>query len=86
MSASAPLSHEALAEVITRCAGAGTDGTTLRDTRPTFADLEVDSLGLLGIVADLEQTLGIRLGSEAEQCASPEELLAMANAQLRSAA
>ncbi|MGW1253675.1 phosphopantetheine-binding protein [Streptomyces sp. NPDC002513] len=86
MSASTALSHEVLAEVITRCAGAGTDAETLRDTRPTFAELEVDSLGLLGVVAELEQLLGIRLGPEAEQCASPDELLAMANTLLRSAA
>ncbi|MFE2584109.1 phosphopantetheine-binding protein [Streptomyces sp. NPDC059378] len=86
MSPSTALSHEALAEVITRCAGARTDGAVLRDTRPTFADLAVDSLGLLGIVAELEQTLGIPLGPDAERCESPDELLDLANTLLRSAA
>ncbi|WP_052852529.1 acyl carrier protein [Streptomyces avicenniae] len=86
MSASTALSHEALAEVITRCAGAHTDAAALRDTRPTFDDLDVDSLGLLGIVAELEKTLGIQLGPDAERCTSPGDLLALANAQLRAAA
>lgn len=86
MSASTALSHETLAEVISRCAGATTDGAVLRSARPTFAELGVDSLGLLGIVAELEQLLGIQLGPEAEQSESPDELLGTANALLRSAA
>ncbi|MBU6532292.1 phosphopantetheine-binding protein [Streptomyces sp. NPDC057245] len=86
MSASTALSHETLAEVISRCAGATTDAATLRTARPTFAELGVDSLGLLGIVAELEQVLGIPLGADAEQSTSPDELLGTANALLRSAA
>ncbi|GLF95482.1 acyl carrier protein [Streptomyces yaizuensis] len=86
MSPSTALSHEELAEVITRCAGARTDAAALRTTRPTFQDLGVDSLGLLGIVAELEQMFGIRLGDDAERCSSPDELLATTNTLLREAA
>lgn len=86
MSPSTVLSHEELAEVITRCAGAPTDAAALRTEHPTFHDLGVDSLGLLGIVAELEQILGIQLGPDAERCSSPDELLATTNTLLRSAA
>ncbi|MDG4763528.1 acyl carrier protein [Solwaraspora sp. WMMD406] len=85
MSIPTVLSHEELADVITRCAGARTDAAALRDSRITFADIEVDSLGVLGILSELEQTFGIRFGSEAEKCASPAELLGIANSLLRSA-
>ena len=86
MSAPTSLSHDVLAEVITRCAGARTDGATLRGTQPTFTDLGVDSLGLLGVVAELELTLGIQFGAEAETCTSPAELLDIANSRLRTEA
>ncbi|WP_405682982.1 acyl carrier protein [Streptomyces sp. NBC_00057] len=86
MSAYTALSHETLAEVISRCAGATTNAAMLRTAQPTFAELGVDSLGLLGIVAELEQMLGIQLGPDAEQSSSPDELLGTANALLRSAA
>jgi acyl carrier protein len=40
----------------------------------TFADLGVESLGVLGVVAALENRYGIRLGADAEQCERPEQL------------
>ena len=85
MSAPTALNHDELADVITRCAGSPTDGVALR-ANPTFADIGVDSLGLLGVVAELERTFGVQFGADAETCASPAELLDIANAQLRSAA
>ena len=84
MSVPTALDHDVLADVITRCAGAQTEAATLRSGRPTFTDLGVDSLGLLGIVAELEQAFGIQLGAEAESCSSPGELLDIANAKLGS--
>jgi minimal PKS acyl carrier protein len=86
MSVPTALNHDVLAEVITRCAGARTEAATLRAGQPTFTELGVDSLGLLGIVAELELAFGIQLGAEAETCTSPGQLLDIANAKLGSGA
>ncbi|KWW98073.1 acyl carrier protein [Carbonactinospora thermoautotrophica] len=80
-----PLTFEELASVINSCAGVPVSGEELAgDPLRSFADLNVDSLGLLGIVAELERRYGIPLGTEAEQCASPHELLNFVNAQITS--
>jgi minimal PKS acyl carrier protein len=81
------LTTRELAEVITRCAGVAVNASTL-GSRPltSFEDLEVDSLGVLGVVAELERRYDVTLGTEAEQCATPRELLAMVNEQLAQAA
>ncbi len=80
-----PLTFDELASIITERAGIPVDGEELAsDPAQSFADLNVDSLGLLGIVAELERRYGIPLGPEAEQCASPHELLNFVNAQITS--
>lgn len=70
-----PLSYEELAAVIKECAGVTVDASII-SRRPdlSFADLGVESLGVLGIVAALENRYGIRLGSDAEQCERPDQL------------
>lgn len=50
----------------------------------SFADFGLDSLGLLGIIAELENRYGMQLGDDAEGCKSPHELVDLVNAQLTS--
>lgn len=73
-----PLSYEELAMVIKECAGVTVDAEII-SRRPdlTFADLGVESLGVLGIVAALENRYGVRLGADAEQCERPDQLRAL---------
>jgi minimal PKS acyl carrier protein len=76
-----------LAEVITQCTGVAVDAAALASHPLTsFEDLEVDSLGVLGVVAELERRHGVILGADAEQCGTPYELLALVNEQLTRAA
>ncbi|MEY9836984.1 acyl carrier protein [Streptomyces sp. 846.5] len=79
------LSYEVLAGVIAQCAGAQVEAVVLSSEKPTFDHLDVDSLGVLGIVAELERLLGVRLGTDAEQCESPGELRDLVNSRHGSA-
>jgi minimal PKS acyl carrier protein len=69
------LSYEDLATVIKECAGVTVDAEII-SRRPdlSFADLGVESLGVLGIVAALENRYGIRLTGSAQECHRPEQL------------
>ena len=72
-----------LASVITSCAGANVDAATLRDQPAiTFEELGVDSLGVLGVITELENRYAIRIGTDAEACRSPHELLVLINTAL----
>lgn len=68
---------EDLVELISTSAGVRTDAATAA-TR-TFEDLGVDSLGVLGIVAEIERRVGRKLGGEAEMSPSPAALVAFVN-------
>lgn len=74
MSSQLPTDDE-LVMLIKKCAGVTVDTEAMsRRPDPTFLELGVDSLGVLGIAAALENRYGIRLGAEAEQCAGPQQL------------
>lgn len=68
---------EELVELISTCAGIRTD-TGAVSTR-TFEELGVDSLGVLGIVAEIERRVGRKLGVDAELSPSPTSLIALVN-------
>jgi minimal PKS acyl carrier protein len=63
-----------LASVVTRCAGVPTSASALADD-PDFNDLGVDSLGLLGIVTELENHLQVTLPEGAENAERPSQLI-----------
>lgn len=70
-----PLTHAELATVIKNCTGVAVDPETLAGSPElTFAELGIESLGVLGIVAALENRYGIQLRDDAEQCQYPEQL------------
>jgi minimal PKS acyl carrier protein len=80
-----PLTVDQLASVITSCAGAYVEAQTLHDQpTATFADLGVDSLGVLGIVTELENRYGIRLGVNTEVYQTPHDLRVLVNTALAS--
>ncbi|MFJ9556368.1 acyl carrier protein [Nocardiopsis sp. NPDC101807] len=64
-------------ELISACAGIRTDVATA--SSQTFDELGVDSLGVLGIVAEIERRTGLKLGADAEQAPSPAALMALVN-------
>ncbi|GDY29706.1 acyl carrier protein [Gandjariella thermophila] len=79
------LEPQELAEVITTVAGVTVTARSLTDppTR-TFADLGLDSLALLGVVAELSRRYGIPSRAEALECRTPRDLMAFVNDEIRS--
>lgn len=67
-----------LAEVIKGCSGVTVEPEVMsKSPELTFEELGVDSLGVLGIVAVLENRYGLRLGADAEDCQRPDQLRAL---------
>jgi minimal PKS acyl carrier protein len=80
------LTIEELAAIITKCAGVDVEpGALAAEPLTSFADLDVDSLGVLGVVAEIERRYSVALGGDAEECETPRELVALVNEQLSSA-
>jgi minimal PKS acyl carrier protein len=79
------LEPQELAEVITTVAGITVTAQSMADA-PTqsFADLGLDSLALLGVVAELGRRYGIPSRAEALECRTPRDLLAFFNDEIRS--
>jgi len=79
------LTFDELAALMKSCAGITADPREMED-RPatTFDELGLDSLGLLGVVAALENRRGAPIGSGAESCKTPHEFVALANDRLTS--
>lgn len=70
--------YEELGALIQRCAGVTVDAEAMsRQPDLTFAELGVDSLGVLGVAAALENQYGVRLAVDAEQCERPQQLHAL---------
>ncbi|MCD0481128.1 acyl carrier protein [Streptacidiphilus sp. ASG 303] len=72
-----------LATLMKSCAGVSVDPAEM-ESRPaaTFEEFGLDSLGLLGVVAALENRRGAPIGPGAESCRTPHEFLALANDRL----
>jgi minimal PKS acyl carrier protein len=79
------LTFDQLASLMKSCAGVAVDPQEL-ENRPaaTFEEFGLDSLGLLGVVAALENRHGSPMGPGAESCKTPHEFLALANDRLTS--
>ncbi|WP_149828766.1 acyl carrier protein [Streptomyces tailanensis] len=78
---------EELATLMKKGAGVTVDPHDLEarvDT--TFAEFGLDSLGLLGIVGELENRYGRSLPTDAERCKSPRAFLDLVNGALRTGA
>ncbi|WP_051950702.1 acyl carrier protein [Actinacidiphila yeochonensis] len=83
--AAGPVTFEELATLMKGRAGLSVDAREMEASPAiTFEELNLDSLGLLGIVAELENRYGAKIGDEAETCRSPHAFLATVNAQLAS--
>ncbi|MFE0646504.1 acyl carrier protein [Streptomyces sp. NPDC058877] len=69
-----------LAALMKHSAGVTVDPARLeQDPDTPFNGLGVDSLGLLGIVGELENRHGVSLPNDAERCKTPAEFVALVN-------
>ncbi|MFD8207800.1 acyl carrier protein [Streptomyces sp. NPDC059695] len=69
-----------LATLMKQSAGVTVDPLQLEEAPETpFSGLGVDSLGLLGIVGELENRHGVALPTDAERCKTPAEFVALVN-------
>ncbi|GGX88855.1 acyl carrier protein [Streptomyces minutiscleroticus] len=76
-----------LAALMKRTAGVNVDPDDLgRQADDGFDTFGLDSLGLLGIVAELEKRHGRSLPEQAERCKTPAEFLALVNTSLQTGA
>ncbi|MER7952290.1 acyl carrier protein [Streptomyces sp. NPDC096079] len=74
------LTFDDLATLMKQSAGVTVDPARLVDAPETpFGVLGVDSLGLLGIVGELENQHGVSLPTDAERCKTPAEFIALVN-------
>ncbi|MCX4967658.1 acyl carrier protein [Streptomyces sp. NBC_00654] len=79
----AQLTYEELATLMKNGAGVSVDPLEM-ESRPAsaFDEFGLDSLGLLGIVAVLENRYGVPLPADADKCKSPREFLDLVNSSL----
>jgi minimal PKS acyl carrier protein len=74
---------EELSELMKRTAGIAVSPQELAE-RPdiAFEEIGIDSLGLLGIVGELENRHGIPMPPDAEHCKTPRKFLDLVNSAL----
>ncbi|MFF8944515.1 acyl carrier protein [Streptomyces sp. NPDC014864] len=71
---------EELSELMKTAAGITVGPQELRDRTDTaFEEFGIDSLGLLGIVGELENRHGTPMPPDAERCRTAREFLALVN-------
>ncbi|WP_445526834.1 acyl carrier protein [Streptomyces cyslabdanicus] len=74
---------EELAELMKKAAGITVSPQDLADRSETgFDEIGIDSLGLLGIVGELENRHGIPMPADAERCKTPRKFLDLVNSTL----
>lgn len=73
----ARLSPTELAALISRCTGVPVTDEQVTDARRSFADLGVDSLGLMGVLAELQRNHGMSREVDMQPDQSPQELLSL---------
>jgi minimal PKS acyl carrier protein len=64
-----------LAALISRCTGVTVTGAQVIDSGRTFDDLGVDSLGLMGVLAELQRNHGMSRNVDMQPDQSPLDLL-----------
>ncbi|MEV5433684.1 acyl carrier protein [Streptomyces sp. NPDC052701] len=80
------VTFEELSALMKRTAGVHVEPPDLRArAEEGFDSFGLDSLGLLGIVAELEKKHGVGLPEQVERCKTPAEFLAQVNATLKTA-
>ncbi|GAT83933.1 curamycin polyketide synthase acyl carrier protein [Streptomyces sp. F-3] len=74
---------EELSELMKKTAGVAVSPQELAE-RPDvpFEELGIDSLGLLGIVGELENRHGVPMPPDAERCKTPRKFLDLVNSTL----
>lgn len=77
------LTYQELSELLRECAGVTVDSATMESGTVDFSEIGVDSLGVLGAVAELERRFDAKFGTDAEATKSPRELVELVNARLR---
>ncbi|MGW6912146.1 acyl carrier protein [Streptomyces sp. NPDC054940] len=78
---------EELATLMKKAAGVSVAPHELQSRVDTpFAEFGLDSLGLLGIVGELENRHGRALPTDAERCKSPRDFLDLVNGALTTGA
>ncbi|MGW9498589.1 acyl carrier protein [Streptomyces prasinus] len=76
-----------LAVLMKKAAGITVDPQELqRDAESPFDFFGLDSLGLLGIVGELENRYGLSLPPDSERCRTPREFLDVVNSTLKTGA
>lgn len=79
------VTFEELASLMKDRAGTPVEADELaRNSDSPFVDLGLDSLGLLGIVSELENRYGCLIGADQETYKTPGLLVKLVNAQLSS--
>lgn len=83
----AELTFDELASLMKSGAGLTVDPRHM-ESRPeaTFAEYGLDSLGLLGIVGELENRYELPMPPDAEQCKTPHQFIDMINSALTAGA
>ncbi|MFJ3217781.1 acyl carrier protein [Kitasatospora sp. NPDC086801] len=76
------LSYPELAALIQARAGVTVDPLHLERPGAQFDEFGVDSLGLLGVVGELENRHGLKVTSGAESAKTPAEFLELVNTSL----
>ncbi|MEV6761204.1 acyl carrier protein [Streptomyces sp. NPDC051105] len=72
-----------LSELMKKAAGVTVAPADLQDRRDTGFDVfGVDSLGLLGIVGELENRHGVPMPVDAERCKTPRQFLDLVNSAM----
>ncbi|MEU6880494.1 acyl carrier protein [Streptomyces sp. NPDC046712] len=78
------LTFDELATLMKQSAGVTVDPRQIEQTPDApFSTLGVDSLGLLGIVGELENRYSLSLPTDAERCKTPAEFLGLVNTTLK---
>ncbi|MFJ5732734.1 acyl carrier protein [Streptomyces paradoxus] len=73
---------EELSELMKKCTGVTVAPEELRRDETAFESLGVDSLGLLGIVGELENRYGTPMPADAERSKTPRQFLDLVNGAL----
>ncbi len=77
------LTYEELAALMKSSAGVTVDPEALAEGADTqFAEYGLDSLGLLGIVGELENRHGVAIDGDADACKTPRAFVEVVNASL----
>ncbi|MGX1676155.1 acyl carrier protein [Streptomyces sp. NPDC055400] len=83
----AELTFDELARLMKKAAGVTVDPHQLKESPDSpFDSVGLDSLGLLGIVGELENRSGQPLPPDSERCKTPREFLDLVNSTLKAGA